>query len=102
MEAKHILSSRIEDIIFENRNKAYGAYDIRQRYNKHVAVATAIAISLLVLALVSPIIIDKLTPEAPPEIMAAAPKSIAELETPPPLDETKPPPPPVEVPPPPK
>lgn len=102
MEAKQILSSRIEDIIFENRNKAYGAYDIRQRYNKHVAVATAIAITILVLALISPLIIDKLTPEEEVVVAVAAPKSIAELETPPPLDETKPPPPPVEVPPPPK
>ncbi|MGZ5283558.1 MAG: energy transducer TonB [Bacteroidia bacterium] len=102
MEAKQILSSSIEDIIFENRNKAYGAYDIRQRYNKHVAIATAVAVTFLVLALISPILIDKLRPEAEIVAPVASPKSIAELETPPPLDETKPPPPPVEIPPPPK
>ncbi|RYD83670.1 MAG: energy transducer TonB [Sphingobacteriales bacterium] len=102
METKQIASSRIEDLIFENRNKAYGAYDIRQRYNRNVGIATAVAVSLLLLFLISPMIIDKLTPAE--EIVAPVQdiRSIAELEDVKPLDETKPPPPPVEVPPPPK
>ena len=28
------LSSNRNDIVFENRNKAYGAYDLRKNYNK--------------------------------------------------------------------
>ncbi len=101
MEVKQVLSSRIEDIIFEHRNKAYGAYDLRQRYNRNVAIATAVAVSFLVLALISPLIIDRLTPATIIEAPPPPPKSIAELDAPPPLDETVPPPPPVEVPPPP-
>jgi protein TonB len=102
MEAKQILSARIEDLIFENRNKAYGAYDIRQKYGKHVGIATAIAISLLVLALLTPMIIDKLRPDE--EVMVVPDKvvTVNELADAPPLDETKPPPPPMDIPEPPK
>lgn len=102
MEVKQAYSPRIEDIIFENRNKSYGAYDIRQKYGKHVGIATAVAVTFLVLALLSPLVIDKLKPEE--EIVPVVDRvvTINELEAPPPLDETKPPPPTVEVPPPPK
>lgn len=43
-----------EDLIFENRNKAYGAYAIRQNYNgaalKGILISTGIAAAIIILA----------------------------------------------------
>ena len=41
MEANKILQSDVLDILFENRNKTYGAYELRRTYNKRVAYAFA-------------------------------------------------------------
>ncbi|RPD46610.1 MULTISPECIES: energy transducer TonB [Chitinophagaceae] len=42
MEANKILSADILDILFENRNKSYGAYELRKTYNRRIWVALAI------------------------------------------------------------
>jgi protein TonB len=102
MDAKQILTADINDIIFENRNKQYGAYDIRRKYEKHVMVAMAIAIAALLLFIFGPKIIELLKPKEAEAPVIEKTVSINELAPPPPMDETKPPPPPVEVPPPPK
>lgn len=39
MEANKILQADVLDIVFEGRNKAYGAYDLRKTYNKRVLYA---------------------------------------------------------------
>ncbi|MEO7120483.1 MAG: TonB family protein [Ginsengibacter sp.] len=39
MNKDTILSTDLLDIIFENRNKDYGAYNLRKSYNKHVRIA---------------------------------------------------------------
>jgi protein TonB len=36
MEANKILNADILDLIFEDRNKDYGAYDLRKTYNKRI------------------------------------------------------------------
>lgn len=49
MEANKILSADVLDIIFEGRNKDYGAYDLRKTYNKRLitSLLTVAAICLL-------------------------------------------------------
>lgn len=50
MDINKILSADILDIIFEGRNKEYGAYDLRKTYNKRMTIAlvsTAALIALL-------------------------------------------------------
>jgi len=47
MDANKILQSDVLDIIFEKRNKAYGAYDLRKTYNKRLTVSIITMISLL-------------------------------------------------------
>ena len=50
MEINKILNADILDIIFEGRNKEYGAYDLRKTYNKRLVTAiigTAAVILLL-------------------------------------------------------
>jgi protein TonB len=46
METNHTTSENLNDLIFENRNKAYGAYAIRNSYNDNVSVSLLIAILL--------------------------------------------------------
>ena len=50
MEINKILNADILDIIFEGRNKEYGAYDLRKTYNKRLVkaiIGTAVVIVLL-------------------------------------------------------
>ena len=42
MEANKILHADIIDIIFEGRNKTYGAYDLRKTYNSRLRVSLAV------------------------------------------------------------
>ena len=39
MEANKILSADILDIVFEGRNKEYGAYELRKTYNRRLTIA---------------------------------------------------------------
>jgi protein TonB len=100
MDAKQILSGDLDDIIFENRNKAYGAYEIRKKYRDRVNLALLIAVTFVVLALLSPYIAALFSR---PEVIEK-PKphvtTVNELAAPPPLENT--PPPPTYTPPPPK
>jgi len=36
MDANKILSSELVDLVFEGRNKDYGAYELRKDYNKRL------------------------------------------------------------------
>lgn len=39
MNSNEILTADLIDILFEGRNKAYGAYDLRKTYNKRITIA---------------------------------------------------------------
>jgi|SRR6185437_2361084 len=92
MEAKQILKSDILDIIFEDRNKAYGAYDIRKKYKDRVNKSLAIVIAFLVLLILMPYIVRWLSkPEAAPKVPEKV-VTVNELAPPPPLQKTPPPP----------
>lgn len=49
MKSYAILQSNLLDIIFENRNKDYGAYPLRKNYNMRLAAAVFISIATFVL-----------------------------------------------------
>jgi len=51
MEANKILSADILDLIFEDRNKDYGAYELRKTYNRRISRSLIITISLAILAI---------------------------------------------------
>ncbi len=53
MEISKILSSNILDIIFEGRNKTYGAYELRTQYSKRLSTALIITASLALLILLA-------------------------------------------------
>src|SRR5829696_6977667 len=56
MEANKILSADLLDLIFEDRNKEYGAYQLRKTYNKRIARALIITASVALLALLGSIL----------------------------------------------
>ncbi len=49
MEVNKILSADILDIIFEGRNKEYGAYELRRTYNRRLTIALVGMASLIAL-----------------------------------------------------
>src|SRR5436190_9924297 len=51
MEANKILNADILDLIFEDRNKEYGAYNLRKTYNRRILKALIITASIALLAL---------------------------------------------------
>jgi protein TonB len=60
MEANKILSADVLDLIFEDKNKDYGAYDLRKTYNKRIGMALLITASVAVLALVGSLLASTL------------------------------------------
>lgn len=53
MEVSKILSTDLLDLIFDGRNKAYGAYELRRQYNKRLTLALIITASLALLILLA-------------------------------------------------
>jgi periplasmic protein TonB len=51
MEIANILTADVLDIIFEGRNKEYGAYELRRSYSKRLLVSIAVMLSLILLLL---------------------------------------------------
>lgn len=89
----------LDDIVFANRHKAYGAYDLRTSYRKFSTRALLIGSAVALLGIFAPRIIDAIAPkEAPEQFMQEV--DLMKLP-PPPIDKNEPPPPPpppVEVP----
>jgi len=50
MTNKEILQADMLDILFEHRNKTYGAYALRKDYNNRLGIALAIALSVVLLS----------------------------------------------------
>ncbi len=93
-------SAARNDIVFENRNKAYGAYLIRTKYKDYVTFAALIGITSFALSVSGPkiydLIISNLEEAAAKKDRKAV--SVAELAAPPPMDEKVQPPPPIKPP----
>lgn len=90
------------DVVFAGRNQEYGAYVLRRVGPAMTTKALIIGVSLFVLAISSPVIIQmiKFGSDVPQEMDRIIETEVV-LQEPPPVDEaTPPPPPPVEPPPP--
>lgn len=85
MKSENILSADILDLIFENRNKQYGAYQLRKQYSKRLGrsllcVFAAAAVLTLVIKLlpkeerVNYIMVDARLAKILPNVMADIPK----------------------------
>jgi protein TonB len=102
MAEEKVAYNDVLEIIFENRNKAYGAYKLRREYIKYLRKALLYTLLGLVLLFAAPYFLARVSgvftkKEAPIDV-------IAELGPPPDIDPNTPPPPPpppIETPPPP-
>lgn len=86
-----------DDIVFENRNREYGAYQLRKNYSSNVFIGLGITGLVLTLILLLPRISDLIGTE---QNVKASPKKLVytELMAPPPIDKPKPLPPRVVLP----
>ncbi|HPH81316.1 MAG TPA: energy transducer TonB [Flavobacteriales bacterium] len=89
--AEQLAVKPFDEIVFEHRNKEYGAYELRKRYDRNMNTAFIIAISVFVISVSIPAIMDFLEKIAPKEAPVNVELNLADA---PPLDKDEPPPPP--------
>lgn len=99
MEANKILSADVLDLVFEGRNKDYGAYELRKTYNRRITRALIITASIALLALLGSILASamKESTDSTVKIQEVTIQDIKQEEAPPPPP--PPPPPPKQEPP---
>jgi protein TonB len=100
MKAKEIDSTAWDDIVFEGRNKAYGAYSIRKVYSRHVVIACLLASLVVTLGLGLPTIVRYFNSDVQVDEPTLKTVKYTDLAPPPPIDKNTPPPPKLDVPPP--
>jgi periplasmic protein TonB len=52
MESSTILTADVLDILFEGRNKEYGAYDLRRTYNKRLVISITVMLTVILLSFI--------------------------------------------------
>lgn len=87
------------EMVFQNRNKAYGAYVLRTGYNRTTARALLASLFGFAFVISLPVIINLLSSGDNGEVHKSVEVTV-ELKEPPPLDKNEPPPPPPPPPPP--
>jgi protein TonB len=98
MEANKILGADILDIVFEGRNKEYGAYELRKTYNRRLIISIVGMAALCALLFIGYILANTFSPEEEKAIVVQD-VQLEELkqeqkEEPPPPPPPKPPDPP--------
>jgi protein TonB len=88
-----------EDIVFENRNKDYGAYYNRKSYSKSVVMAAGITFLVLIFVLAFPMLKELFSSDDVVDDRKLNTTTIS-LDQPPPISPNQPPPPDVRIPPP--
>jgi protein TonB len=86
------------EIVFETRNRKYGAYDLRKYYSKRAITSLGIALGLLFFVLAIPLIIKLLSPAEDTNAKHRTKEVVTELGPPPPLEKELPPPPKLNIP----
>lgn len=95
MEKSAILSADFLDIVFEGRNKEYGAYELRRTYNKRLRVSVGVMLSVTLLLCIGQLLASGQNPDD--QKMVQIPDDV-NLQK---VDVEEPPPPPIPPPPPP-
>lgn len=87
------------EIVFDEKNKEYGAFQLRRIYPRNVIIAIICSILFFGFSLSAPLIVELLgiTSDEDDNIKVV---EVVNLADPPPIDKNEPPPPPVEPPPP--
>lgn len=101
MEANKILQADLLDLLFEGRNKDYGAYELRKRYNRRIMLALAITAAIALVAIGASILAKELKGKESNEVKVSE-VVIQQVKAPEEQAPPPPPPPPPKTPPPPK
>jgi len=102
MEANKILSADFLDILFEGKNKEYGAYELRKTYTKRMTVALVTTASVLLLFFLGSVLANVLTKKNNDNMEVEKEVILEEVKQPEKKPEVPPPPPPPKMPEPPK
>lgn len=94
MEAKTILQCDVLDILFDRRNKEYGAYQLRKYYNKRLFMSLAAVAALTALLFGINYLAGK-SPKAPKQVLSVVDVQLEEVT----VEKKLPPPPPPPQPP---
>lgn len=94
MEVNKILSADILDIIFEGRNKDYGAYDLRKTYNKRLTAALVTTAALIALLFLGYVLANTLGDEKNKKEMVVQDVQLEDVKQEEKKEEPPPPPPP--------
>jgi protein TonB len=101
MEANKILQSDVLDLLFEGRNKDYGAYELRKKYNRRIILALGITAAIAAAAIIATVVAKQLNKNRNNDVKVSEVvlQNVTQKQdqAPPP-----PPPPPPKTPPPPK
>lgn len=95
----NLVSDVRNELVFEKRNRLYGAYMLRKGYSRTVSFAVIVTVVVITVGIAAPKIISMLTPAEEEQIAVQVDLSQLDMEAPPPVDETTPPPPPPPPPP---
>lgn len=99
MEANKILSADILDIVFEGRNKEYGAYELRKTYNRRLVIALVSMVALFLILFISYLLASSFSASDNDKAVVVQEVQLEEIKQ---EQEEPPPPPPPAPPPPPK
>jgi protein TonB len=98
MEIANILTADVLDIIFEGRNKEYGAYELRRSYSKRLVISIAVMLSFILLLLAGYVLANKTDNMQqakefviPDNELMKIKEPEKEIEPPPPLKQPEPP-----------
>ncbi len=91
MDNAQLANASLNDIVFEGRNKEYGAFQLRRVYGRNVSRALIIGTALLALLVFIPAIAKYLEDRKPKEVLNLRENVLMDA---PPLDNAAPPPPP--------
>ena len=92
MTKEKVIAPPIDEIVFERRNKLYGAYDLRRLYNKNVTRSLLIAIAILIAGVAYPLISSYYAKARAGYVEKTASAEFLNMEKP--KEEAPPPPPP--------
>src|SRR3954453_11239339 len=89
MEQGKILTADVLDIIFERRNKAYGAYELRKTYQRRLLIATGSMVGICAFIFLATLLASFVAPKKQTQILVQD-VQLANVQQ----EEKKPPPPP--------
>lgn len=93
MDASKILSTSLLDIIFEGKNKGYGAYELRTKYKKRLTYALLITAAIAALVIAGVLVGQKIEGPKKAVVIEAKDVELTNVQEEKPLEPPPPPPP---------